>query len=82
MTRISGKVIEKWSNKPVGNAIVTINVETVQTDAAGNFSIDTPNQTANIQVFHIGYEPIFEKISVIGENNQIEIILTPIVWAL
>lgn len=82
MPTLSGRVLEKWSGVPVSGAVVVINGITVIADGAGNFSINTPYQTANIQVLHVGYEPVVETLSLSSQGNPVEIALTPIARAL
>ena len=79
--RLSGRVIEKWSNVPVAGAVVTVNGVTVIADGAGNFAVDTQYSPAAVQVLHVHHELMTATVMV-AEDTQIEITLTPIAGAL
>lgn len=74
MPRLSGRVMEKWTGMPVSGAVVNVNGVAIIADAGGNFAIDTPGATANIQVMHVNYQTA----NVNAPNgSQIEIDLVP-----
>lgn len=81
MPKLSGRVLEKWTGLPVSGAVVNVNGVTVIADTSGYFSINTPHQSVNIQVMHVGYSTLSESVY-LAENNDIEFNLVPVVRSL
>lgn len=79
--RLSGRVIEKWSNVPVAGAVVTVNGITVIADGAGNFAVNTQYSPAAIQVLHVHHEPLSEMVTMNGDT-VVDIVLTPVAGAM
>lgn len=82
MPRLFGRVIEKWSNVPVANALVSIDGRSVLSRRDGSFIIDTTSQSVNFNVSHNLYEGISTMLALSLGDNDIDIVLTPIMRAL
>ena len=54
--RLTGVVLEKWSEKPVPDAIVWVGNQELLTDENGRFSIDVPLGAILIKISKEGYK--------------------------
>ena len=86
--KLTGNIIEKWSEKMVSNAIVsfvvpgqTVAMATRKTIDDGYFSIDLNSGWYDIYVSAEGYEDTSIRLNLFSETHQ-NIILTPKVMAL
>lgn len=81
MAILSGRVVEKWTGMPISGALVNVNGMTVIADGSGGFSVDTPHQTANVQVMHVNYTTVSTIVPMRGDTS-IELNLVPVVRSL
>ena len=82
MVTISGKVLEKWTKKPIKDAVVYINgQELAKTNEEGEFSVEMTTGSAKVEVKREGYEDSVQALSLVA-NMALNITLKPIVRAL
>jgi len=82
MVTISGKVLEKWTKKPIKDAVVYINdQETTKTNEKGEFSVEMTTGSAKVGIKKDGYEDSVQALSIVA-NTALNITLTPEVRAL
>lgn len=81
MPVLEGKVIEKWSKRPVPLATIRIGGQEFLADYEGNFSIDIPKGTVQIVAVKEGFEDSVFSLSLIA-NTTVTVQMTPMFRAL
>ncbi len=82
MPKIIGRVVEKWSNAPIANAVVNVNGRAYLTNGNGYFEADVQELAASISALHKNHETESATLQLSPDINQIIIELRPVVRAL
>ena len=77
---VQGQVVEKWSNRPVAGATVTVDGHIATTDAGGRFRLTLPAGNYTIQVVHKDYAAGRQAFT--ARTGSVQIVLEPIFRAL
>lgn len=77
MVTLRGRVIEKWTESPLGGIVVTADGITAITDANGGFEMALEVGTYTIKAMHRDYET-FSDMLPLAEDTGVEIELVPI----
>jgi len=78
---LQGRVVEKWSNRPVAGATVTINGYITSSDASGNFRLNVGAANYTVRVVHKDYLPVAQALTV-RASGTVQIVIEPIFKAL
>ena len=81
MVGVTGIVIEKWSEKPIHEAIVWIGDQEIITDENGRFSIDIPLGEVFVRINKDGYKEGVFSLQTVSET-EFTLILEPLFGAL
>lgn len=70
MVSITGKVVNYWTAKPIGNVTVNLGGYIVNTDSNGEYTISgVAPANYTVQVTHRDYEPLQFPLNLSVENN-------------
>lgn len=61
---LKGKVLSKTNGKPVAQALVAVAKKLVKTNSTGEFSIELPEDSYNLEVFAPGFKALKQQVSV------------------
>lgn len=81
MVTLRGRVIEKWTGRPLEGILVTADGVTAITNANGMFEMVLEVGTYTINAMHRDYETFTETMS-LAADTEVEIELVPIFEAL
>ena len=81
MVGVTGIVIEKWSEKPIHEAIVWIGDQEIITDENGRFSIDIPLGEVFVRINKDGYKEGVFSLQTVSET-EFTLILEPLFQSL
>ena len=81
MVGVTGIVIEKWSEKPIPEAIVWIGDQEILTDENGRFSIDIPLGEVFVRINKDGYKEGVFSLQTVSET-EFTLILEPLFQSL
>ena len=72
MPRLIGRVVERFTGKPVAGATVRSTIDAVQTDGNGYFDVAVPQGGSNINVSAGSYRPAIHVVSANAAINNIQ----------
>lgn len=81
MVRFEGVILERWSNKPVVGARVTVGRFSTTSGSSGRFIMDVPEGTYTISISKSGYSDVFESLNIFTNLSK-TYIMTPTFKAL
>lgn len=82
MPKIIGQVIEKWSGRPIVNALVNVNGASYLTNSNGYFEADVQGEGASISAMHKDHQTESAAVALSAGDNQVIIELKPVLRAL
>lgn len=77
MVTLRGRVIEKWTGRPLEGILVTADSVTALTDVNGTFEMVLEVGTYTIKAMHRDYETFSDTMS-LAADTEVEIELAPI----
>jgi len=82
MTLVKGRVVEKYTRKPVQNASVNLNGYTALTNANGNFSLQTPTGIFTLRITHPDFHTYLRPLNVRANTQMGAIQMDSVIRAL
>lgn len=72
MPRLVGRVVERFTQRPVAGATVRSTTDTAQTDSNGYFDVGVPSGVSNINISAPNYRPIIHVVTANAAINNIQ----------
>jgi hypothetical protein len=64
LPKIDGRVVEKYTRRPVSGAIVTVNGHSTYTNSNGTFSVQAPMGSVSLRIEHRDFSPYVKSLNI------------------